>query len=184
MTILIDLDSTLTNFAEILLKWLKQDAHLLDTTTNLPFTYEDIVSYNWFEENFDNPWWPTELKSFWFEVRVNEDAVDKILKWREQGHQVFIVTASHFNNMLGYKILSTLSDFPEDTLDESDIIITRHKEIIKGDILIDDNMNNLHGFRGNRICYAQPWNKDYVGARTNDWDMIDKYIELFDNSFA
>ena len=86
--------------------------------------------------------------------------------------------------MLGYKILSTLSDFPEDTLDESNIIITRHKELIKGDVLIDDNMNNLHKFRGNRICYAQPWNKDYVGARTNDWDMIDKYIELFDNSFV
>ena len=84
MTILIDLDSTLTNFAEILLNWLKQN------NTEFSPTYEDITSYNWFEENFINPWWPTELKNFWFEVRVSEDAIDKVLKWREQDHQVYI----------------------------------------------------------------------------------------------
>lgn len=170
MTILVDIDSTITNFGEMLL-FANNQQH------NTNYRYTDITSYDWFDLTFMNPWKPTEYQAFWNTVEVNPAAVTAIERWVRQGHQVYLCTASHFNNMLGYKIKRTLEPFNPELINERNIIIAQDKSVIMGDAMVDDCVDNLVNFKGARICFAQPWNKDYGGSlRFSDWNKINEAI--------
>lgn len=170
MTILVDIDSTITNFGEMLL-FANNQQH------NTNYRYTDIASYDWFDQTFYTPWKPTEYQCFWNTVEVNPAAVTAIERWVRQGHQVYLCTASHFNDMLGYKIKRTLEPFNPKIINERNIIIAQDKSAIMGDAMIDDCIDNLVNFEGTRICYAQPWNKDYGGSlRFSDWNKINEAI--------
>ena len=173
MTILVDIDSTITNFGEMLLLANNQ-LH----STHHPYTA--IISYDWFDRTFDNPWKPTEYQAFWNTVEVNPAAVTAIERWIRQGHKVLLVTASHFNDMLGYKIRKTLEPFNHELVNERNIVIAQDKSIILGDVMIDDFVGNLVDFSGIRICYAQPWNEKYLDIlRYNDWNKINSIVEVY-----
>lgn len=172
MTILVDIDSTVTNFSEALLK-----------TNNVIFgtdyTYDQIATYNWFNATFTDPWTITKHPSFWDVVKVNPDAVSTIESWVKQGHKVYLVTASHFNDSLGYKIKKTLEPFNPKLINERNIIIAQDKSVVQGTIMIDDCEENLDNFNGIKVCYAQPWNKERSNylLRTSDWNKIKGMIK-------
>ena len=170
MTILVDIDSTITNFGEVLL-------FVNNTRTKSNYQYSDITSYDWFDRTFVNPWQPTTIEKFWDKVQVNPKAASTIERWIEQGHKVYLVTASHFNDMLGYKIKRTLEPFNPELINERNIVIAQDKSVIMGDAMVDDCVDNLVNFNGARICYAQPWNREYRGSRSCSWDAIDKIIQ-------
>lgn len=155
MTILVDIDSTLTNFGEMLLLANNQ---LYDTH----YGYTDITSYDWFDQTFNNPWKPTYYQCFWNTVEVNPAAVTAIERWVKLGHQVYLCTASHFNDMLGYKIKRTLEPFNHELINERNVIIAQDKSVVRGTIMIDDYEENLNNFNGIKVCYSQPWNKKGV----------------------
>lgn len=170
MTILVDIDSTITNFSEALLK-----------TNNVIFgtdyTYNQIATYDWFDTTFADPWTITKHPGFWDVVKINSSAVTILESWVKQGHKVCLVTASHFNDTLGYKIHKTLEPFNPELINERNVIIAQDKSTIIGDVMIDDCVDNLVDFEGARICYAQPWNKDYGGSlRFSDWNKINEAI--------
>lgn len=170
MTILVDIDSTITNFGETLL-------YCLNDTYDTKYNYNDIVSYNWFEKTFTKPWLPTEYEFFWDDVEVNPASVSTIESWVKQGHQVYLVTASHFNPMLSYKIKRTLEPFNPKLINEHNVVVAQDKSIIRGDLMIDDCVDNLVDFNGTRICYAQPWNEYYGGSlRFSDWNKINEVV--------
>jgi 5'(3')-deoxyribonucleotidase len=61
--------------------------------------------------------------------------------------------------------------------EKKDIVVARDKSFVRGDLIIDDWIENLLSFSGNRICYPQPWNTDWdinLGPRTSDWNEIVK----------
>lgn len=173
LTILVDIDSTITNFSETLL-------YCLNDTYNTKYNYNDITSYDWFERKFTKPWLPTEYKFFWDDVKVNPASVSTIESWVKQGHQAYLVTASHFNDMLGYKIRKTLEPFNPELINERNVIIAQDKSVVRGTIMIDDCVDNLYRFDKIRICYAQPWNEDYPGyLRHDNWNKINEIIQLY-----
>lgn len=173
MTILVDIDSTITNFGETLLRYLNR---LYGTHHR----YTNITSYGWFDQTFAQPWLPTEHDYFWDDVKVNPEAVATIESWVQQGHKARLVTASHFNSMLPYKIRKTLEAFNPELINERNIIIAQDKSVICGDIMIDDCVDNLVDFSGVRICYAQPWNKDWSGAfKLDDWEGINSIVQAY-----
>ena len=173
MTILVDIDSTITNFGEMLLLANNQ-------LHNTNYQYTDITSYDWFDQTFINPWKPTKYQCFWNTVEVNPAAITAIERWIRQGHQVYLVTASHFNDMLGYKIRKTLEPFNSELINERNIIIAQDKSAIMGDVMIDDCVDNLFKFNGVKICYSQPWNQEYCGPfRYNDWNKINNVIQTY-----
>lgn len=177
MTILVDIDSTITNFGEILLLANNQ-------LHNTNYRYTDITSYDWFDRTFPNPWKPTEYQCFWNSVEVNPAAVTAIERWVRQSHKVLLVTASHFNNMLGYKIRKTLEPFNPELINERNVVITQDKSIIHGDTMIDDCIDNLYNFNGTRICYVQPWNQDFNGSlRFSDWNKINEVIQVIQSIY-
>lgn len=170
MTILVDIDSTITNFGEVLLA-------VNNIRAEKNYQYSNIISYDWFDKIFSNPWQPTTLEKFWDKVQVNPKAVSTIERWIKKGHKVYLVTASHFNNTLGYKIKKTLEPFNPKLINERNVIIAQDKSVIMGNIMIDDFPENLYSFDGTRICYAQPWNQDFNGSfRFSDWDEINEAV--------
>lgn len=173
MRILVDIDSTITNFSEALLK---NNNVIFDTD----YTYDQITAYDWFNTTFADPWAITKRPEFWNVVKINPSAVTTLESWVEQGHKVYLVTASHFNDMLGYKIHKTLEPFNPELINERNIIIAQDKTAIMGDIMIDDCVDNLYDFNGVCICYKQPWNKDYTGAfRFNKWNLINDIVQVY-----
>ena len=171
MIVLVDIDSTLNNFAKVLLK-----CNNKYYGTN--YTYEDINSYEWFDQTFPDPWFFTEHPSFWRDVTINPEAVKAIEGWVYRSDSVFLVTASFFNAALSDKIMFTLDRFNPIYIGRHNIIITESKWAIKGDIMIDDCPYQLQNFEGTRVCYAQPWNKGCVAQyRTNDWTQICNIID-------
>lgn len=174
MTILVDIDSTITNFGETLLSILNNKSKDRDEPT---YKYTDISTYDWFDKIYVNPWQYANLHSFWDEVKINPEAVATLERWVKQGHKVYLVTASHFNSTLDYKIRKTLEPFNPELINERNIIIAQDKSAIMGDAMIDDCIDNLDNFNGLRICFAQPWNREYRGSRSCSWEAIDKIIQ-------
>lgn len=172
MTILVDIDSTITNFGEMLL-FANNQQH------NTNYRYTDIASYDWFDLTFMNPWKPTEYQCFWNTVEVNPAAVTAIERWARQGYKVYLCTASHFNDMLGYKIKRTLEPFNPKFINARNVIIAQDKSVVRGTIMIDDYEENLDNFNGIKVCYSQPWNKKRSAylLRTSDWNKLKEMIE-------
>ena len=174
MTILVDIDSTITNFGEILLLANNQ-------LHNTSYLYTDITSYDWFDQTFTNPWEPTAYQCFWNTVEVNPAAVTAIEQWVKQGHKVYLVTASFFNSTLGYKIHKTLKPFNPELINERNVIIAQDKAVVMGDVLIDDAPHNILSFPAYAVTYAQPWNQDipypHSILRANDWNKIDAHVK-------
>lgn len=48
---------------------------------------------------------------------------------------------------------------------EEYIIFTHHKHLLRGDVLIDDKLENLEKFKGYRIVFDQPWNRCFNGLK-------------------
>lgn len=171
MTILIDIDDTCTNMSDVMLR-------RLNAKYGTSYKKSNITSWTWYRDTFKSPWEVTDDKSFWDEVRVLDSAKQVIEELVKQGNQIYLVTASFFNDTLGYKIQSTISQFDPMLINKNNVIVCYNKQAINGDVRIDDG---LHNFSKNSVnlLYNQPWNQssDFGNmiTRVNDWNEI-RYI--------
>lgn len=168
MRFLVDIDDTITNFSDVLLKY-------LNIENNTKYKKSDVTDWNWYRNHFKYPWRQTELTDFWDKVIVDQKAKEIIENFVQNKHEVFLVTASFPNDSLGYKIRKTLSFFNENLINNNNIIICYNKFLIKGDVRIDDGIHNLSNDCIN-ILIDQPWNQnvneniDYYRIKT--WDEL------------
>ncbi len=163
MRILIDVDGVILNTQEALLK-------RLNNRYGTKYTLENVTHYHWFENVYKNinPW--AELKdcTFWHnEVTLIDNAKDAFNQLN-QNHEIYFVTASYvFNLALSEKMycLKDLLDVSGQWLNDH-TIITQHKELVQGDVLIDDCAENVYKWimasspRRLGLLFGQPWNKD------------------------
>lgn len=182
MTILIDIDGVVFNTQKILLRW-------LNIKYNTNYTIDEVTSYDWFDKTFDEPWTPMNYAGFWHEVKANKQAIDYILKWKHEGHIIKFVTASYYHHALSFKIHKLLNCFNGE-FDDKDVIICHDKDMVRGDLLIDDCFDNAKAFsmipNQFSILYFQPWNisqylnEDEIGKTLsyNNWFGINAYINF------
>lgn len=180
MTILVDIDGVIFNTQETLLSFLN---NRYDTN----YALSDITSYDWFDKTFKDPWGFMEKPEFWYAVNTDSNAIKHITKWIQEGHIVKIVTASHFHHGIFAKMNKLKRDFGGVIRDE-DIIVCYNKNMIKGDLLIDDCFDNAKkfGMTANQwaVLYSQPWNieqflhEDVIGKMSSyeGWHEIDAYV--------
>ena len=84
----------------------------------------------------------------------------------DEEHDVFFVTSTWSDN------LKKKSNFLKRCFVGIDIedrlIKANHKEIVKGDVMIDDYSKNLKtSICEENVCIAYPWNEDWTGLRFN-----------------
>lgn len=173
MTVLVDLDDVLEDLLPAWVNW-------LNTKYQLEVNPEDVTDY--FVPKFfpslklTEVYQPLELPAFWDEVKPKEGAVEGA-KTLIDNYDTYIVTTSSFYTMLAKeRMLKNYFPF----INMGDIIVTRNKSIIQGDVVIDDCPPNLRGDRKLRLLMDAPHNRHFnpMSAkmdnvkRVRNWDEI------------
>jgi 5'-nucleotidase len=107
-------------------------------------------------------------------IKGSVEAIEKL----NQTHDLFIVSAAtKFPNSMAEKQEWLLEHFPFITWEQ--IVFCGTKEIIKGDIMIDDHFKNLDKFYGQTILFSQPHNLNRIEnghSRVTNWKEIIKLL--------
>ncbi len=106
-------------------------------------------------------------------VRPIPGAAEALLRLTEQGHRVYIVTNTEYQ-IARVKMEEVLFRyFPFLTWDQ--VIFCTKKQMIRGDVLIDDAPQNLLGGDYEKILFSAPHNTDFDAeahgmTRVRGWD--------------
>lgn len=163
MRIGIDLDDTINNLVDF---WI--DRYNKDYSDNLKIddvkTW-DIADYTKIGKSFY-----AYLDSGIFKnLSIKDGAANIIEKLCEQ-HEVYIVTAnaSYNKGVCDDKINFIKKFMPFFPI--KNIIFIQNKSLLDLDILIDDGLHNFDGFKGRKIVFDRPWNRDY---KEHHWRMTE-----------
>lgn len=176
MTILVDMDDTIEQLLQAWVQGLNEkfDRHV---------DYEDIMSWDvddaypglTHEQVLSVPMEP----GFWKTVKPVPGAAEALQRLMDAGHEVYIVTATLLENIPEKMNDLLFKYFP--FLSWNQVIITHEKQMIRGDVLIDDGVHNLEGGDYAKILMTAPHNRNYDAEangmiRVQDWTEIEKVI--------
>lgn len=180
MTILVDMDDTIE---QLLRAWIEgvnkkygRDAEYDDVTGwNVSAVYPGLT----WEDVYSVPLDP----EFWKTVEPIPGAAESLKKLMDDGHDVFIVTATPYQSVKEKMTDLLFKYFPFLSWDQ--VIITTRKQMIRGDVLVDDGIHNLEGGDYAKILMTAPHNRGYDAEangmiRVNNWDEILAAIEALE----
>ena len=176
MIILVDMDDTI----EYLLKaWVNG----VNEKYSRSVSYDEIRSWNVaaaypglsFEQVYEIPMQP----GFWKTVEPIPGAAQALQHFMSIGHQVYVVTATPFESVPEKMSEVLFKYFP--FLSWKQVIVTFQKQLIRGDVLIDDGIHNLEGGDYTKILMTAPHNRDYDAEangiiRVHNWTEIEETI--------
>lgn len=174
--ILIDMDDTITH---LLPAWVSE----LNKTHNLQVEHSDICDWDMrlfyptlslsqiYEPLFDD--------NFWDNIEPISGAQKSIKKLIDDGHEIYIVTATHYAIAKAKFEKVLFKYFP--FVSTPHIITTTNKQMIKGDILIDDAPHNVIGGDYLGFLMNAPHNQGFDAEsngviRVYNWEEIYKLI--------
>lgn len=173
--ILIDMDDTITNFLEEVINEYNKTygtSHSIDEVTEwvIPSSFE----YGLFSV--------LELTNILTMITPKLDSIEYINKWIDEGYDVFIVSDC-CNRYQSYrdKLKWLKTYIPK--FDLSHFIPCKEKYVIQGDILIDDNLDNLNKWSlnnpyGHDLLMTAQHNKQIQDERRiNSFKEADDYIK-------
>jgi 5'(3')-deoxyribonucleotidase len=147
----------------------------LNRTARTHYKLADITAFNYrdclpkehaiaIEEMWANP-------TLYDSMKPDAGVVTAIRKMRRFARVVALSTPTigHSDSKLRFLVRPPLS------FAKKDIVILFDKSLMRGVSLIDDNIDNLLNFSGERICFARKWNEAWdkqLGLRTNRWSAI------------
>lgn len=122
----------------------------------------------------------------WRRIVPIHGSVEVLQKLYDEGYQLYMVTASSYRTCKT-KVERLLELFP--FLDWEHIIITSNKQMVRGDILIDDSPHNLVNGDYFKILFDRPHNRSYDAAsngmlRLRTWDEINLAIHIYSELFS
>ena len=117
---------------------------------------------------------------FWRSVEPVPGAAEALKHFMDEGHEVYIVTATEMKHVKDKMQDLLFRCFP--FLSWSQVVITCHKQLIRGDVLIDDGIHNLEGGEYRKILFTAPYNVHYDAEanhmiRVHSWDEIVNVID-------
>ena len=112
---------------------------------------------------------------FWDGVKPMPGAAEGLKHFMDEGHRVYIVTATESEHVAVKMEKVLFRYFPFLTWDQ--VIITSRKQMIRGDVLIDDGIHNLEGGEYRKILFTAPYNRDY-DAEANGMIRVHSWAEI------
>lgn len=177
MTILVDMD-------DVLEKLVKAWVECLNERYNTNVRYQDISQWDihvffptlTVEQVYEIP----DTEGFWKRVQPMEGAPEALKSFIDKGHEVIIVTATTYESLKDKMDFVLFKYFPFLTWDQ--VIVTSRKQLIKGDILIDDSPRNLENGDYHKILFTAAHNRTFdeksIGAvRVNNWEEAVREVE-------
>ncbi len=121
-----------------------------------------------------------KIPGFFRHLKPVEGAVESVKKLISDGHDVVIVTACMYGHTDKREWLA--EHLPE--ISANNIIFARRKQIIQGDVFIDDSADNCINYmfenpKAMVICFSQLYNKNFHGLRCASWMKISYLIKQF-----
>ena len=181
-TILVDMDDTIENLLEGWVSWINakygttvdwHDIRSWDISINFPgLTKEQLFE-------------PFYIDDFWDWVKPIPYATEMLHQLLVDGHDIYIVSATTPETLPAKMERVLFRYFPY--LKWENVIIASRKQMIRGDILIDDGVHNLVGGDYIRILMNAPHNRDfdekaYGMTRVYGWAEIYAMITEMANS--
>lgn len=115
-------------------------------------------------------------KKLWERVKPLPGAPEFLEQLIVDGHQVVIVTASH-PHTVGVKLNNVLFRyFP--FLTQKDVIVASKKQLVLGDIMIDDAPHNLIGGTYKGFLMTAPHNRNY-DAEANGFIRVSSWPQIY-----
>lgn len=179
-TICIDMDDTIEDLLPTWIEWLSNQYHFPANKNEMKSW--DILSMFPFLDG-EQIYSPLFDQNFWKLVQPKEDAIEYIKKLIDDGHDIYICTASHYGSVQ-HKFVEVLEKyFP--FIDYKHIIVAYHKQMIKCDIMIDDGYHNLIGGDYLKLLFDASYNrsfneKEYNILRVHSWKEIYDTINTLD----
>lgn len=183
LTVLVDLDDTLEHLLDAWVKWLNEKHG-----TNV--SVADIREWNTsraFPMLTENQAYAPLLKDeFWKTVKPMNMAAEALQLLLAAGHTVYIVTASAYQTIRSKMENVLFEYFP--FIQWSNVIITSNKQMIRGDVLVDDAPHNLEGGDYAKILMSCNHNMSYDAeangmVRASNWYEILAEINRLANEF-
>lgn len=124
---------------------------------------------------------PLKEDELWERVEPIEHAADVLQQILSEGHTVKIVTATAYQTVRSKMENVLFRHFPFFTWEN--VIITQNKQMIKGDILIDDAPHNLENGDYVRVLMSAPHNRGYNATcngmyRVNNWKEVERIVNI------
>lgn len=183
MTILVDMDDTIEY---LLVAWI----HCLNKLYHKNVEYNDSVSWDVSEAypdlTHEQVYSVLEIPGFWKTVKPIPGAAEALQHLMGAGHNIYIVTASSYESIAEKMKDLLFVYFP--FLSWNQVIVTSNKQMIKGDILIDDGVHNLEGGDYIKILMTAPHNREYDAEangmiRVHSWLDIERVIQSLENNY-
>lgn len=96
-------------------------------------------------------------KEVYSSLQPYKGAVRAVKTLVEQGHEVYVATATDVRNM-EWKEELLQKHFP--FIPKNNLIRIHNKALLNVDVLVEDKMDNLTQTFADRVCFNQPWNVD------------------------
>ena len=155
LRILVDIDDVLN---DLLACWVK----LLNKRYGLQADAEDLKIWNvqgiYPSLTVEQVYQPMYENEIWQMLSPRPTSVEYLKKMMDDGHDLLIVTASVYQTIPA-KMDWLFAAFP--FISWENVIITRRKQLIQGDVLIDDGIHNLEGGAYFKILMDSPNNRAY-----------------------
>ena len=171
LTILFDADDVCENLLDCWLAILNRDYGTALTRDDI--TEWDVTKFfpSISKQQIFAPLFGEEI---WNLLEPIQDAPNYLRLLYNEGHHLYMVTATDYRTC-EKKLNRILEIFP--FLPKENIIISHHKQLILGDILIDDAPHNLVGGCYRPILFTQPHNKNFPAeqfgmTRVSTWEEI------------
>lgn len=174
LTILVDMDDTIEGLLDAWLAHLNEKYGLSvvkDSITewDMQKAYPTLTAEQIYE--------PLRNAEFWKTVKPYEDAIEYLQALIDGGHEIYIVTSSYYDTVK-IKFENVLFKyFP--FMPYSHVIITAKKQLVRGDVLIDDYENNLIGGSYWGILFDQPHNRGFDNQK-HDIKRVYNWGQVFD----
>lgn len=176
LKVLVDMDDTMEN---LLVCWLNK----LNEKHGTGIKYSDIYCWDMCkifpELSKSEIFAPLHDESFWEDIKPIDGSVQYLQQLIKDGHDVYVVTAAHYNTVKPKIEKVLLKYFP--FIPWNNVIITSSKQMINGDVLIDDAPHNLVGGTYFKILMDAPHNQGYTAenngmVRVHNWEEIYRLI--------
>ena len=178
MTVLVDMDDTMEQLLEALVSRANErfgrNASVEEVTDwSIVCAFPGIQKKQVLDLMFE--------PDFWEDVKPVPGAAEALKHFMDEGHEVYVVTATEFEHVYEKMKKVLFRYFPFIT--PRQVIITGRKQMIRGDVLIDDGIHNLEGGEYRKILFTRPYNREYDAEangmiRVNNWDEI---VEIIDS---
>ncbi len=159
MRIIVDLDEVIVDLMGPLLKEYNR-------RYKADILIEDITQWNLLTKDmcdiFKEP-------NFFLELIPLPGAIFGVNELINQGHEVVIASSPSRHPGIAKDKLAWCSLW----LQRAELVLTERKDILDGDMIIDDAIHHLENFNGLQVVMDRPWNREYYADyRVEDWNGI------------